>query len=200
MARFYAAEVTLALEYLHSNGVTHRDLKPDNILLDPEGHIKLSDFGLSRVSVPEQDGAIPNARNVNEALTRLNAVTRHRRNRSQGNTTNEGTPTTHASLITNHEPDSPHSSHMHSSHIQTPVSTHALRPVLGTPDYLACELLLGFEHGPEVDWWSLGVCLYEWMIGFPPFTDESPEAIFANILDYTRGAFGEFAFLLLEST
>lgn len=67
------------------------------------------------------------------------------------------------------------------------------RGLLGTPDYLACELLLGFDHGPEVDWWSLGVCLYEWMMGFPPFTDESVEAIFGNILDYSRSMFGELA-------
>lgn len=64
--------------------------------------------------------------------------------------------------------------------------------VLGTPDYLACELLLGFDHGPDVDWWSLGICLYEWMMGFPPFSDESVEAIFGNILDYSRSMFGEF--------
>lgn len=50
MAVFYAAEITLALEYLHSHGITHRDLKPDNMLLTDRGHIKLTDFGLSRIS------------------------------------------------------------------------------------------------------------------------------------------------------
>lgn len=54
--------------------------------------------------------------------------------------------------------------------------------VLGTPDYLAPELLLKKPHGPAVDWWSLGVCLYEFMFGGPPFNDESPELIFKNIL------------------
>ena len=54
--------------------------------------------------------------------------------------------------------------------------------VLGTPDYLAPELLLKKPHGPAVDWWSLGVCLYEFMLGGPPFNDESPEQIFTNIL------------------
>nr|CAD7462193.1 unnamed protein product [Timema tahoe] len=51
MAVFYAAEVTLALQYLHNHGIVHRDLKPDNMLLSHQGHVKLTDFGLSRISV-----------------------------------------------------------------------------------------------------------------------------------------------------
>lgn len=54
--------------------------------------------------------------------------------------------------------------------------------VLGTPDYLAPELLLVKRHGPEVDWWALGVCMYEFMTGIPPFNDETPQKVFENIL------------------
>ena len=54
--------------------------------------------------------------------------------------------------------------------------------VLGTPDYLAPELLRKQPHAHAVDWWSLGVCLYEFLLGSPPFNDESPEDIFNNIL------------------
>ena len=54
--------------------------------------------------------------------------------------------------------------------------------ILGTPDYLAPELLRGQGHGKEVDWWALGACLYEFMTGIPPFNDESPEMVFENIL------------------
>ncbi|XP_050464840.1 serine/threonine-protein kinase greatwall [Cataglyphis hispanica] len=54
--------------------------------------------------------------------------------------------------------------------------------ILGTPDYLAPELLLRQAHGPAVDWWALGVCLYEFCTGLPPFNDETPQAVFANIL------------------
>ncbi|KAJ1549892.1 hypothetical protein HK096_009864, partial [Nowakowskiella sp. JEL0078] len=57
------------------------------------------------------------------------------------------------------------------------------KAILGTPDYLAPELLLGLEHGPPVDWWSFGVCMYEWLTGSPPFSDDSIELIFKNILN-----------------
>ncbi|XP_033233196.1 serine/threonine-protein kinase greatwall isoform X4 [Drosophila pseudoobscura] len=55
--------------------------------------------------------------------------------------------------------------------------------ILGTPDYLAPELLLKHGHGPGVDWWALGVCFYEFMTGIPPFNDETPQKVFDNILN-----------------
>ncbi|KAK0095856.1 hypothetical protein PV326_007189 [Microctonus aethiopoides] len=54
--------------------------------------------------------------------------------------------------------------------------------ILGTPDYLAPELLLKQGHGPAVDWWALGVCLFEFCTGVPPFNDETPQDVFKNIL------------------
>lgn len=50
-ARFYVAEMTLALQYLHSHGIVHRDIKPDNMLLSASGHLKLTDFGLSKIDM-----------------------------------------------------------------------------------------------------------------------------------------------------
>ncbi|NP_001084629.1 serine/threonine-protein kinase greatwall [Xenopus laevis] len=55
--------------------------------------------------------------------------------------------------------------------------------ILGTPDYLAPELLLRKSHGPAVDWWALGVCLFEFLTGIPPFNDETPSQVFQNILN-----------------
>ncbi|XP_035474549.1 serine/threonine-protein kinase greatwall isoform X2 [Scophthalmus maximus] len=56
-------------------------------------------------------------------------------------------------------------------------------PILGTPDYLAPELLLGKPHDCRVDWWALGVCLFEFLTGVPPFNDETPQLVFQNILN-----------------
>ncbi|KAI8926787.1 serine/threonine protein kinase 15, partial [Entophlyctis helioformis] len=155
MCAIYGAEVALALSYLHANGITHRDLKPDNMLITSEGHIKLTDFGLSRITVAEQESVLQ-VTSPNSALS------------VNGSRNNSSLPR----KVSRKE--------------QQQARAASNKAVLGTPDYLAPELLLGLGHGPEVDWWSFGVCLYEWVVGCPPFMDESIEGIFRNILDYSR--------------
>uniref|UniRef100_A0AAZ3REB2 Protein kinase C n=1 Tax=Oncorhynchus tshawytscha TaxID=74940 RepID=A0AAZ3REB2_ONCTS len=112
-SRFYAAEVTSALMFLHQHGVIYRDLKLDNILLDAQGHCKLADFGMCKEGI-------------------LNGVT--------------------------------------------------TTTFCGTPDYIAPEILQELEYGPSVDWWALGVLMYEMMAGQPPFEADNEDDLFESIL------------------
>ncbi|PWA77243.1 AGC-kinase, Death-associated protein kinase 1 [Artemisia annua] len=140
MARVYIAELVLALEYLHSLNVIHRDLKPDNLLIGPCGHIKLTDFGLSKVGLINSTEDLSGSTTIRTAIFQDNEV----KTESTSSVTRE----------------------------QQKLS------VVGTPDYLAPEILLGMGHGATADWWSVGVILFELLVGIPPFNAESPQATF----------------------
>ncbi|KAL2623947.1 hypothetical protein R1flu_008192 [Riccia fluitans] len=144
IARHYVAELVLALEYLHSLGVVHRDLKPDNLLIAHDGHIKLTDFGLSRVglinSTDDLSGPAAGGIQVADPWAVAEEHARQRERRQQ-------------------------------------------QSAVGTPDYLAPEILLGTGHGTTADWWSTGVILFEFLTGIPPFNAEHPQVIFDNILN-----------------
>ncbi|XP_028756617.1 probable serine/threonine protein kinase IREH1 isoform X1 [Neltuma alba] len=145
VARVYIAEVVLALEYLHSLRIVHRDLKPDNLLIAHDGHIKLTDFGLSKV------GLI----NSTDDLS--------------------GPAVSGTSLLGEDEPQLSTSEHQR--------ERRKKRSAVGTPDYLAPEILLGTGHGYTADWWSVGIILFELLVGIPPFNAEHPQTIFDNILN-----------------
>ncbi|PHU24227.1 putative serine/threonine protein kinase IRE3 [Capsicum chinense] len=145
VARVYIAEVVLALEYLHSLRVVHRDLKPDNLLIAHDGHIKLTDFGLSKV------GLI----NSTDDLS--------------------GPAVSGTSMMEDDEPQLLAPEHQQERRDK--------RSAVGTPDYLAPEILLGTGHGFTADWWSVGVILFELIVGIPPFNAEHPQKIFDNILN-----------------
>ncbi|KAF8859788.1 camp-dependent protein kinase A [Acephala macrosclerotiorum] len=111
-SRFYAAEIVLILEFLHEReGVAYRDLKPENLLLDAEGHIKLVDFGFAK-------------------------------------------------RLGNRE-------------------TYTL---CGTPEYLAPEVIQSKGHTTAVDWWALGILIYEFLTGYPPFWNSNPIEIYKQIV------------------
>lgn len=105
IAKFYIAEAIAALEYLHSNNIIHRDIKPDNMLIDQCGHLKLTDFGLCKIM-------------VNDSMDDKSA----------------SSDKLHIASATLKLPRKPSKRTLN-------------RAVLGTPDYLAPELLLGIEHG-----------------------------------------------------
>lgn len=129
MSRFYFAETVLAVEYLHSYGIVHRDLKPDNLLITALGHIKLTDFGLSKMGL--------------------------------------------MSLATN----------LYEGYIDCETRQFSDKQVFGTPEYIAPEVILRQGYGKPVDWWSMGIILYEFLIGCVPFFGETPEELFAHTVN-----------------
>mmetsp|Transcript_2361 Transcript_2361/g.3617 ORF Transcript_2361/g.3617 Transcript_2361/m.3617 type:complete len:515 (+) Transcript_2361:165-1709(+) len=121
MMRFYTAELSMALHHLHARNIIYRDMKPENVLLDRFGHVKLTDFGLSKVLSSEvaADGT----------KKALYATT-----------------------------------------------------FCGTPEYLAPEIIQGNGYGWAVDWWAMGILLFEMVAGYPPFYDQNPFGVYKKIL------------------
>lgn len=109
-ARFYTGEIILALGYLHTLRVAYRDLKPENVLTDCEGHVKMVEFGFAKV-VADRTWTL-----------------------------------------------------------------------CGTPEYLAPEVIQSKGHGLGVDWWTLGILLFEILVGYPPFYDDNPFGIYKKVL------------------
>ncbi|KAK1772390.1 kinase-like domain-containing protein [Phialemonium atrogriseum] len=139
-ARFYAAEVTAALEYLHLMGFIYRDLKPENILLHQSGHIMLSDFDLSKQSDPGGKPTMIVGKN--------------------GASTSSLPTIDTKSCIANFRTNS----------------------FVGTEEYIAPEVIKGSGHTSAVDWWTLGILIYEMLYGTTPFKGKNRNATFANIL------------------
>ncbi|XP_035269762.1 microtubule-associated serine/threonine-protein kinase 3-like isoform X1 [Anguilla anguilla] len=128
MTRMYFAETVLALEYLHNYGIVHRDLKPDNLLITLMGHIKLTDFGLSKIGL-------------------MNMTT-----------------------------------NLYEGHMEKDTREFIDKQVCGTPEYIAPEVILRQGYGKPVDWWAMGIILYEFLVGCVPFFGDTPEELFGQVV------------------
>ncbi|XP_071721597.1 uncharacterized protein [Rutidosis leptorrhynchoides] len=170
-ARFYVAETVLAIESIHKHNYVHRDIKPDNLLLDRYGHLRLSDFGLCKpldCSTLEEKDFCP----VDNA----------------SNSTRDGNST--APKRTQQE---------QLQHWQQNRRTLAYSTV-GTPDYIAPEVLLKKGYSLECDWWSLGAIMYEMLVGYPPFYSDDPMSTCRKIVHWkSHLKFPQEAQLTLEA-
>ena len=144
-ARFYIAECILAIESIHKMNYIHRDIKPDNILIDSKGHIKISDFGLSKMAEITP---------TTEVLEKLEEDSRHKQKIEQ-----------RAEFRRNRK---------------------LAYSTVGTPDYIAPEVFSRNGYSECVDWWSIGVILYEMLVGYPPFYAEKPADICHKILSWQK--------------
>lgn len=110
VALFYSTEIILVLEHLHNRNIAYRDLKPENLLVAKDGHIKVTDFGFAK---PIEDKSFT---------------------------------------------------------------------LCGTPEYLAPEIIISAGHNQSVDWWALGVLIFEMLAGYPPYYDQNPYEVYKKIM------------------
>ncbi|XP_020581462.1 serine/threonine-protein kinase D6PK-like [Phalaenopsis equestris] len=181
--RFYAAELVVALEYLHVLGVIYRDLKPENVLVRSDGHIMLTDFDLSLKS---EYGCSPTAqfvrgpRSSSSSSSPSPASTSNSRS-SNCNFRNCIVPgvscfnSKHASR----KKTGPRNAGL--EFVAEPIDLRSMSFV-GTHEYLAPEIVAGEGHGSAVDWWTLGVFIYELLFGGTPFKGMNEDRTLANIL------------------
>ncbi|KAG5952874.1 cobalt toxicity [Claviceps sorghi] len=160
ITRFYMAECIAAIEAVHKLGFIHRDIKPDNILLDRGGHVKLTDFGLATGFHTVHDNSYyqrllrdqphsPRDRNFVD----IDQIHLTVSNRSQINKWRQSRRIIAYSIV-------------------------------GTPDYTAPEILRAQGYSFSCDWWSLGTIMYECLVGWPPFCAEHPHDTYRKIVTW----------------
>ena len=155
--RSVLAEVLLSLDYLHELGYVHRDVKPENIMLDGTGHVKLTDFGLSKHwLLTNKNHAAASTQNADASIP---SVSEHKRDTSASDSDSSNSPQNRSLL--------PSASRF---------------SAVGTHNYLAPETILGLPATPAVDWWALGVLAFHLFNGRPPFASESVDEVVDSIV------------------
>ncbi|GAO15975.1 hypothetical protein UVI_02055550 [Ustilaginoidea virens] len=154
-ARFYTAEMFCAVNALHELGYIHRDLKPENFLVDSTGHVKLTDFGLAA-------GVL--------APSRIESM-RIKLEQASETTVPFGKPMDQRTVAERRE----------SYRNMRQNDVNYAKSIVGSPDYMAPEVLRGEEYDYTVDYWSLGCMLFESLTGFPPFAGATPDETWRNL-------------------
>ncbi|CAG9466195.1 unnamed protein product [Pedinophyceae sp. YPF-701] len=155
-ARFYIAQCVCAIDTIHKAGFIHRDIKPDNLLLDENGHMRLSDFGLCK---PIDPTALPTLAEDEEYPEGGGAM-----------------PS--AGVQATARPRGEQLAHWQANRRKLAFST------VGTPDYIAPEVLLKKGYGMECDWWSVGAIMFEMLVGYPPFYSDDPMTTCRKIVNW----------------
>ncbi|WVQ79757.1 hypothetical protein IAT38_001857 [Cryptococcus sp. DSM 104549] len=180
VTKFYMAECILAIEAVHNLGFIHRDIKPDNILIDSLGHIKLSDFGLSTGFHKQHDSA------YYQRLLGGGDVSGSAGGAGSNRQSQQGAPAGGAGA---------RNSVMVNAINLTMTSKHDIATwkanrrklaysTVGTPDYISPEIFLQQGYGKECDWWSLGAIMFECLVGYPPFCSENAHDVYRKIIDW----------------
>ncbi|KAJ7217795.1 kinase-like protein [Mycena pura] len=177
--RFYVAEMILAIESCHKLGFIHRDIKPDNFLFDPSGHIKLSDFGLATDLHWAHDTSYYEQQ-------RLHLLHKHGIDITDSNGIADGRKTKRMDrkevelLMGGGEGQGGIFTWREKNRRKLAYS------VCGTNSYMSPEVIRGHGYSYSCDWWSLGVIMYECLYGFPPFVSPSRHVTRQKILNWKQ--------------